>query len=82
MISAYQKLIEAMDLVLTDCGVAGNSICRHTKAKATVAFEPFRQTYHLPPHPPAITKDEGRMSLTQATSVLEECEALLAEEDK
>lgn len=76
----YQNLVQAMALVLVDCGITGNSICRYTKARATLALEPFLEK-ELPPELFAIVHEAGLMSMTEATEIVEECHTLLAEEE-
>ena len=75
----YQDLIQAMALVLVDCSVTGNYICRYTKARARIALEPFLE--ELPPTLTAIVHEATLMSLTEATEILEEAHAILAEEE-
>lgn len=77
-----RKLIEAMALVLEDCGATGKSVSLRTKAISTLAFEPFRESCDIPQRPPLIGPDEGYMSLTKAIEILDECKTQLLEEEE
>lgn len=60
-----QALVEAMDQLLDDMGVAGTNVCVAAKAQARVAWEPFRD------------KDDPvhcLMALEEAKRILKECD--------
>lgn len=57
-------LIDAMDQLLDDMGVAGMCVCALAKAKARVAFEPF-----IPPD-----SEQYFMPLSEAERIVQECE--------
>lgn len=58
-------LIDAMDQLLDDMGENGLSVCKLAKAKARIAFEPFRD---LDEHSEAI------MSLDVAKAIVAVCD--------
>lgn len=41
-----RSLADAVDQLLDDMGPRGNSVCPLAKAKARIAFEPFRDAKH------------------------------------
>jgi hypothetical protein len=44
-------LVDAMDQLLDDMGKTGQSVCLMAKAKARIAFEPFRTEDHADEFP-------------------------------
>ena len=56
-------LIDAMAQLLDDMGAESTSVCLSAKAKARIAYEPFREADY----------DPG-MSLERAQEIVKECE--------
>lgn len=57
-----RDLADAMEQLLDDMGQAGRSVCLQSKAKARVAFEPFRDPL-----------DTFMMDLDEARRIVKEC---------
>lgn len=57
-----EALADAMNQVLDDMGKTGQSVCLYTKAKARIAWEPFRDH----------TADEYIMTLEDAQEIIKE----------
>jgi hypothetical protein len=55
-------LVDAMDQLLDDMGKSGQGVCLYAKAKARIAFEPFRI--------PDDHADEFLMTLAEAEEVM------------
>lgn len=53
------ELVDAMGQLLDDMGADGTGVCLYAKAKARIAFEPFREL-----------DDEMEMSLTDAQTII------------
>lgn len=47
-IDQLRELVDAMGQLLDDMGRDGQSVCLHAKAKARVAYEPFRESDYDP----------------------------------
>ncbi len=50
-------LADAMDQLLDDMGETGQSVCSYAKAKARIAFEPFR---HFDDHRKEFTLEQAK----------------------
>lgn len=61
-----EALADAMDQLLDDMGKEGQSVCLNAKAKARLAFEPFRDPDDA---------GEFMMSLDDATRIVAECDS-------
>ena len=56
-------LADAMDQLLDDMGETGKSVCLYAKAKARIAFEPFRHDYA---HTYEFTLEEAKSIVEEA----------------